>query len=1150
MQKKQNDTYTGDAITSNIKYADNEWQAHGTVDRGTMFLNEPLLGLLYAGKKYDKDIGDYKDYVPRGSMATTEGLDANATALARAKFNIEPARLSHDLLLLDATYYVSTSNSSLVNIFDVDTYIKKAISVANPLYDDHTNYKVIHLIDPEKVDENLTVLQFLEKVHPKAYTGDGTVSRDDLGVVLDRYSILKGDENFILTGDTTVKEFLSHRDEDTLMGQAAKTFYEDFTLHEHDPLSIRNPFDVRSEERRQYYLSRFLANTVSHSLGVSETGLGYYEILNNMIEDATFHSYGADSDTWPQRVFRAEDLQWSPENAYVWTSSLVGDDNEHLPIVDDDSTKDNKYIGIFRRFLSSKASRANYKEYLRRMNLAISSISKYCIDVYVDWDTSDPTSIRDSWGIHLLNEESTTNLFQDNSHNYRLFNTAALGYKLADALISLRTFLGGFYHMFSAVGDEAEAETYVIPYDTPIYERIVNTTPIGSLCNKNVDWNGSGENPFYRQKTYITIDTLNTLYRIGHGKEAEVARSEAYQSSYTFEDEIKEWLSTETLMIKTPVYGDYVEELNFMQDLNPDSDVNFSNLRIKKTSIPYKNAQDSKYEEPFMMRTNPLINREKDNEKGFGVHASEALAAVGDNPDKLNWGDENKKTTHVIPPFLYDFDKEDEEQFLEEDERYVGPKGSKQRVANPRGNSVIESRIESPTIDELWTFLKYLTEADGNVNDSNRLPSFFGIDKNFIKDSLISKEDFRNTVNPMASEDNNRKVIDILNWHIIPDTELPPYFSPDNEEYKELRLGGYEVTEYIDKIYDYEVRPFSRRVSKKDGDKYEYDTEAQFDESIEGKYSNSLDYATGYLEKLYNETIANFALYNALEGNENLSNAAEIVSIFEDENYDDYFNAEVDKLIKTPTSERKLPYAQSQWSNQRVKAFTLLSRILNYHKADGENDLVDGKDTSYHNHYKHYMNHPKNLKSIERDLEAIRQNLQSLAEFALATFSSMGYADRSTNRGTLHQLHRNSFDFNSTLIGTDKFNGPISLADLNNTIEDEPNALYNFSVAVYKGDDLANSLNNLVEPKVEGKLLVSAMDRKVVYEDGEFAERYKETVYDHNIIDLRGPTVNSRALKERYSPNETVLSEVYLAADGTWRSIHEHPVAPILDCEF
>lgn len=1150
MQKKQNDSYTGDAITNNIKYADNEWQAHGTVDRGSMFLTEPLLGLLYAGKKYDKDLGDYKDYVPRGSMSSTTGLDANAnaTALARAKFNIEPARLSHDLLLLDVTYYVSTANSSLVNIFDVDTYIKKAISIANPIYDDHVNYKVIHLIDPDKVDENLTVKDFLKQAHPKAALGKD-VNDEDLGVVFERYSVKRTDNSqFTLNPNTKVKEFLSHKDEDTLEGIAAKVFYEDFALHEHDPLSIRNPFDVRSEERRQYYLSRFLANTVSHSLGVSENGLGYYEILNNMIEDATFHSYGSVEDTWPKRVFGDEALQWNLENTYSWTSNLVGEDDEHLPIEDTAETQDNKYIEVFRRFLGDKSSRANYKEYLRRMNTAISSISKYCIDVYVDWDTSDPGSIKDSWGIHLLNEESTTNLFQDNSHNYRLFNTAALGYKLADALISLRTFLGGFYHMFSASGSDSEQATYVIPYDTPIYERSVNTTPIGALCEGNVDWNGSGENPFYRQSTYVTVDTLNNLYRLGHGIKGDVVASDDYPSSYAFEAEIKEWLSNETLMIKTPVYGDYVEELNFMQDLNPDSDVNFANLRIKKTSIPYKNSQDSKYEEPFVMRTSPLVNREKENKKGYGVHASEALAAVGDNPDGLNWGENEPKTSHVIPPFLYDYDKKNEEDFLEADERSLSEEGAKQRVANPAGNSVIESRIESPTIDELWTFLKYLTESDGNVNDSNRLPSFYGVDKKFIKNNLITKEDFANTVNPMAAEDNNRKIIDILNWHIVPDTSKPPYYSSKAEN--EIRLGGYEVTEYIDKIYDYEINPFSRRVVKKDGDKYEYDTESQFDQDINGKYSNNHDEPTGYLEKLYNETIANFALYNALEGDESLSNAAEIVNIFEDENYDDYFNAEADKLIKTPTSEKKLAYAQAQWSNQRVKAFTLLSRILNYHKADGENDLVDGKDTSYHNHYKHYMNHPKNLKSIERDLEAIRQNLQSLAEFALATFTSMGYADRSTNRGTLHQLHRNSFDFNSTLIGTDKFDGPISLADLNNTIADEPNALYNFAVAVYKGEDLANSLNNLVEPKLEGKLLVSAMDRKVVFEDGEFAERYKEDVYDHNIIDLRGPTTNTRALKERYSPNETLLSEVYLAADGTWRSIHEHPVAPILDCEF
>ena len=67
-------------------------------------------------------------------------------------------------------------------------------------------------------------------------------------------------------------------------------------------------------------------------------------------------------------------------------------------------------------------------------------------------------------------------------------------------------------------------------------------------------------------------------------------------------------------------------------------------------------------------------------------------------------------------------------------------------------------------------------------------------------------------------------------------------------------------------------------------------------------------------------------------------------------------------------------------------------------------------------------------------------------------FIVMGFADRGTNRGTLHTLHRNSFDFNDAYL------------------EDASSLPSN------------DTLNNVVDT-----LNVTELDKKVVFADGDFA---------------------------------------------------------------
>ena len=98
MLKNKDDEFLGDEITNNIKYADNEWQAQGTIDRGSVYTKEPLLDLLFEGFDYSKLLGDYSQYVARASTADASG-NAGKPYVA--------AKLQHDLYVLDMEYYLN-----------------------------------------------------------------------------------------------------------------------------------------------------------------------------------------------------------------------------------------------------------------------------------------------------------------------------------------------------------------------------------------------------------------------------------------------------------------------------------------------------------------------------------------------------------------------------------------------------------------------------------------------------------------------------------------------------------------------------------------------------------------------------------------------------------------------------------------------------------------------------------------------------------------------------------------------------------------------------------------------------------------------------------------------------------------------------------
>lgn len=1097
MLKDKEDNFLGDQITNNIKYADNEWQALGTTDRTSMYLSEPILDLIFENQVYDRDTGKYK-YMPRASI---EGKNYSA------------ATLSHDLILVNKLLYSSTPKTPYNSIYNLDDYLGYGIVITNPIYDNLARVKKIPMFETEPNGDklslkyngisSLTLKEFVEIFNPYSFSNaklnEGALNTLTLNLADDTQGSNSPNNEVVITnlltkypatgsieGTTTVGSWFDAMDTETQLH-----FIDDFSLSLHDRESVKIPYYTMRGISQLSGVEKFKFFTRLYpNLSVINKNIaaGYVEKMSTLAEDylSSNLSYGSSEDAILKGV--AVDQTSSAELQLIKTGTLASDVEAKTQLIDFDILPDDDIYDVTNCVNALTAIADAFR---------LGGYNKFLPPLLLGY--SDDVNFKDSAGIHLVVEEDKSAVFrEDDVENFTIYSGLILGYRLVDNLIAQRTFLGSMFNLiFNSAGASNNA---TMPNG---WEKL----PLNKMSQKKAvtdfakDFVAEGS-----YKGYVTIDMLGALFYLGHSDKSFTDYSERLQEmgyfaeDYTdFMSPIQDWLANETFLFKTPIYGDYVEELQFMQDLHPDANPQFTGLRIKKTDLKYKRFQDSKYERPYIEGTLPLINLTP-SEPDWKAHATEAIPALGIHFVNLH-GDPNARSQSTVPPFLYDYDKDGEYSPENKDARAVAPLDARaaqstsdglinQRVNHKEGDLEVEGRIKSKTIEELWQYLKYLSESTGIRSDvaGTDLPSFFGIyadqiglapsDNSTLK--LPQNEIIR--VNPQADSSADRQIIDILDWEPILDTEhYDPYYN--SKDHPEYQLGGYKVNKAITKVIDYAILPFSRS-PKTDGDVYEYGTET-------GPYMT----VTGYLTQLWN----NFELGLAAEGIKGRDLPYKELDAFDT---DLVF---VDEKVKRSGQ-------MLQESVNRRKAFDKIATLLNWDEGE-----------SRHNHFKEYLEHPKNLKTIERDLESIRQNLQMLSEYAVLNFAVMGFADRGTNRGTLHTLHRNSFDFNDAYL------------------EDASSLPSN------------DTLNNVVDT-----LNVAELDKKVVFADGDFATRYKHDYYDASRLNLSDPKLNVRTTADRsaedpvirYAPNITLLSEVYLAGDGTWRSVHEHLVAPIIDDEF
>lgn len=1075
MQKTRED-FVGSAITQNVKYSDNDWQCYGSVDRKSVYSSESILDLILEDYEYDRDNSCYS-YYPRANVPGS---------------NCSAATLSHDIILINSLIYRSTNNTSYCSVQNLANYLSYGVLVSNPVYNPLSKKGKINLINLDVwAESNATLGDFISAFLPQSYINGAWVETEEdskwkaganyfIGLLAQRYC----NSGASLSTETTLRDFVGY------LSESGKTkFVDDFSLPLHDPKSVKLPFYPRSGSEEEMtanlvtYFTRLFPNlTLSKVFGNTQSKY-YIEYVNDAYENFLSKNSNLLDFTGATVDDKVEDYSVKAASVFNGFNDILSTSKDEM---DMDTTRLNTIC----------------KSIIENNKALVGGYGGFLPELYLDELEADDTSgltYQNSFGIHLINPIDKTTVFREDDIKFDVYGSLLIGYNYVDALLSQRTFIGSVLTCLS-VGSSSSDDSERKTFD--------NLTDISGNDPFN-KFQKSSYYEFFRRVTggddynkgeykgYMSVSTLLAIAHLGAtGSMPEIgavnlSKETKFIGNY---EPIANWLQNETFLVKAPIYGDFVEPVNFNQDLHPEASVTFKNLRLQKTKNAISPYDDSKTEVPYVSKTNPLINLSS-QEKGFGITASRYLPGLG------NLGDLDKKvgTASVIaslnadksenpkdrdiydnktsPAFLYDYNKGDEEDSIAEADDKTKSGSNKQRVRSPNGGLTIEGELESPTIDELWTFLKYLTESTGynGLSAQRALPSFYG-----IKASSVNVEEGVEAavVNPKSTEESKAvSEIDILDWSPIVDTSFRSFY--DSNESKEFQYAGYEVTKYIPKVEDYKVSLFGRSASKNVfGQTYEYNTE-------KGVYGEVYDYMVPVL----NQTI--LALDSDVESEWDTETKE-----FEDKYW-----------LDTGSKKAKDTYSETNPSEQQEKIQTSLHKIFDY----------DASDT-LHNHYKKYMPNPKNLKTIERDLETIRQNLQTFAEYVATTSVLKGSLDRQTNRGTLHMLHRNFNEFGSTFLK----DGPTTLRDST-------------------GGGVALSED------------VTAIDKKVVYKDGNFETRYKHENFDAYSFDRSGTKTNTRKVKTenlRLIPNETLLSEVYLGADGLYHSVHEYLIAPIVETEY
>jgi hypothetical protein len=121
-------------------------------------------------------------------------------------------------------------------------------------------------------------------------------------------------------------------------------------------------------------------------------------------------------------------------------------------------------------------------------------------------------------------------------------------------------------------------------------------------------------------------------------------------------------------------------------------------------------------------------------------------------------------------------------------------------------------------------------------------------------------------------------------------------------------------------------------------------------------------------------------------------------------------------------------------------------------------------------------------------------------------------------------------------------------------------------VSIHRVDYLCQKItSSYFDIYISGSLEEAIRDQKVWFEDGAFEVRYvhPDNTYFSKLTTKKGTFGTLKIVKNEDATfgreerglvaediNKISLRQIYLAADGTWRSIHDNFTLPIVDDEF
>lgn len=526
------------------------------------------------------------------------------------------------------------------------------------------------------------------------------------------------------------------------------------------------------------------------------------------------------------------------------------------------------------------------------------------------------------------------------------------------------------------------------------------------------------------------------------------------------------------IWIKAPFFGDYIQPDVFAQNLTPESDVKHKNLILSDTS------DFNRYDEytsistnpdtstlPYVPIASPTVDLLTKKLAGLGVSDLSSLTEndiktvidAGDEDDSVIGGiamasETRDGSNNIVQPGYWDPESKrdaDEYSFANNHNKFHLP-----TIIPSTGNIFTNGRVISPTIDELWIYIKQLTSGrnsdiytDNNVTYSR------------IKDLTALDEAIPYGTSGEEQESVGSNVYKI---NLIEGTSPS---SLDRNNNKDTRLTVVPTTEYS---FTYDSKTV-------------YGDIVGLDVSVD-KESNQTIKVSKYVNS--NDSIV-YGIYSSLK------HLSDNITTFDYTDKDDDGHKE-----------------------REIYNFTAWNTINN-----DDTDVTKDGDIVIDKSLWQPRSAPYSLRELEALIKGNKFNLITLARFIKENFGVTGRLGKVTTTGEILSwlsLDENNKTIQKSLTVTDD---NIARGSLYQFHKD-----YNFNVA---------KPNTWFNQEGEG-----------TYESGTGAvfdgTRFSEST-DLNYGDA--DSINRNQAK--YSS-----SDVYMAADGTWRYVFDHVRLPIVKVDY